>query len=74
MNQWIASALLLAGVGFGQATPAAAQGSSTRPVTYTHDVAAVLAEHCTTCHRTGGTAPFSLQTFADVRPRARRGR
>src|SRR5258705_6855236 len=30
------------------------------------DVAPVLADHCVTCHRPGGAAPFSLITLDDV--------
>lgn len=39
--------------------------------TFTTDIAPLLAAHCVTCHRRDGAAPFSLQTFQDVRPRAR---
>jgi len=39
--------------------------------TFTADVAPLLATHCVTCHRPDGAAPFSLQTFEEVRPRAR---
>lgn len=38
--------------------------------TFIADVAPLLATHCVTCHRPDGAAPFSLQTFNDVRPRA----
>src|SRR5688500_18232784 len=47
--------------------PAAGQG---QPVTFNRDIAPVLAEHCWTCHRAGGTAPFSLVTYRDVSRRA----
>ena len=40
--------------------------------TFSRDVAPVLFKHCVGCHRPGQTAPFSLQTFEDVRPRAAR--
>jgi tetratricopeptide (TPR) repeat protein len=57
----------------GQATTSTA--SSPRPssqrVTFSKDLAPVLFEHCTPCHRPGGSAGFSLLTFADARPRAR---
>jgi peroxiredoxin len=38
-----------------------------RPVTYTRDVAAILHRRCTTCHRPGQVAPFSLLTFEQAR-------
>lgn len=38
---------------------------------YAHDVAPILARHCTGCHRAGQVAPFALDTFADARARAR---
>jgi len=40
--------------------------------TFSRDVAPILFKHCVSCHRPGQTAPFSLQTFEDVRPRAAR--
>ena len=39
--------------------------------TFTRDVAPVLYAHCAVCHRDGGPAPFSLVTYAEVRPWAR---
>jgi tetratricopeptide (TPR) repeat protein len=48
------------------AAPAAAQPR----VTFTRDVAPIIFEHCSRCHRPGEIAPFSLLTFQDVRPRA----
>src|SRR5262245_54808315 len=40
--------------------------------TFSRDVAPVLFKHCVSGHRPGQAAPFSLQTFEDVRPRAAR--
>lgn len=34
--------------------------------TYTQDVAPIIYENCTPCHRSGGAAPFSLTTFQQV--------
>jgi tetratricopeptide (TPR) repeat protein len=42
-----------------------------RPVTFTRDVAPIIFEHCTPCHRPDAAAPFSLQTYDEVRQRAR---
>src|SRR5215218_1882573 len=47
------------------AAPAAAQAP-----TYSKDVAPLVADRCGICHHPGGSAPFSLLTYADARPRA----
>ncbi len=39
-------------------------------VTYTRDIAPVLAANCVECHRPGEVAPFSLLTFEDAAKRA----
>ena len=36
------------------------------PVTFSKDIAPIVFNHCTSCHRPGEVAPFSLMTFADV--------
>ena len=43
-----------------------------RTVTFTRDVAPILYTHCVSCHRPGQSAPFSLLTYDDARPRAMR--
>ena len=40
------------------------------PLTFNRDVAPIVYENCTPCHRPGGSAPFSLVTYADVRQRS----
>lgn len=40
------------------------------PVTFTTDVAPLLADRCGMCHHPGGSAPFSLLTFADAKRHA----
>ena len=47
------------------ALPAAAQAP-----TYSKDVAPLVADRCGVCHHPGGSAPFSLLTYADVKQRA----
>jgi Flp pilus assembly protein TadD len=47
------------------AAPARAQ-----TVTYTKDVAPLLGERCGMCHHPGGSAPFSLLTYADAKRHA----
>ena len=43
---------------------------ATHAVTYTGQIAAILNEHCVSCHRPDAVGPFSLSTYGDVRPRA----
>ena len=40
------------------------------PATYAKDIAPLLADRCGMCHHPGGSAPFSLLTYADARRRA----
>jgi hypothetical protein len=40
-------------------------------VTYTKDIAPILYNNCTECHRPSMSAPMSLMTYDDVRPWAR---
>ena len=62
---------LLAGV-WSLAVAAGARGSVLPAApTFTRDVAPILYTHCAACHRAGGPAPFSLVTYAEVRPWAR---
>ena len=57
--RYLAVALLL------MAAPAAAQ-----TVTFTKDVAPLLSDRCGACHHPGGSAPFSLLTYADAKRHA----
>src|SRR5687768_11174783 len=36
--------------------------------TYAKDIAPILQRSCLACHRLGGLAPMSLETYAEVRP------
>ena len=38
-------------------------------VTYTKDIAPIIYDHCTTCHRPGEIGPFELTSYEDVRNR-----
>jgi hypothetical protein len=55
----------------GSVARAAAQAAAgqDRQVTFSEDVAPILFDSCTSCHRPGQTAPFVLVHYADVRPR-----
>ena len=49
----------------------AASAAAAQPrVTFTRDVAPIVFEHCSPCHRPGEVAPFSLLTYEEVRPHA----
>jgi mono/diheme cytochrome c family protein len=51
-------------------TAGGAAAQSAQP-TFSKDVAPVLYQHCTSCHRPGEIAPMSLLTYQDARPWAR---
>lgn len=42
-----------------------------KDVTFNRDVAPIIYDNCTTCHRAGEAAPFPLVTYADVKSRSR---
>src|SRR5437868_6483965 len=57
--------LAIAQIGFAQSTiPKSAP-------TFARDVAPIVYTHCAECHHTGGPAPFSLTSYAEVRQRAK---
>jgi hypothetical protein len=60
-------ALALAGV-FGVAASAAAQSAVP---TFTKDVAPILYQNCTNCHRAGEIGPMPLVSYKDARPWAK---
>ena len=46
--------------------PAAVAAQSSHPVTF-NDVAPVLFKNCGVCHHEGGSGPFNLLTYQEVR-------
>jgi tetratricopeptide (TPR) repeat protein len=42
------------------------------PVTFASDIAPIVFEHCVSCHRSGGSAPFSLLSYEDAKTHAER--
>jgi hypothetical protein len=46
---------------------AALAGACDTDPTYAREIAPILAEQCAGCHRTGGVAPFPLETYDDAR-------
>ncbi|HEU4731264.1 MAG TPA: cytochrome c, partial [Kofleriaceae bacterium] len=49
-----------------------AAACSPSPPTWNQDVAPILAEHCMSCHRDGGLAPFSLTDYESAKETAGR--
>ena len=47
-----------------------ATAASAQSVTFAGDIAPIVFNSCTSCHRAGGPAPFSLATYDEVRRRA----
>lgn len=47
-----------------------ATGSFAQDVTFSRDVAPIVFDACSSCHRSGGPGPFSLTTYDEVRRRA----
>jgi hypothetical protein len=62
---------LAIGVGLALATPAMAQSTAARQVTFSKDVAPIIQAKCQECHQPNSIAPMSLVTYQDARPWAR---
>jgi hypothetical protein len=65
--------LQFAAIGLAIATIAVARpreslGARTADPTYAEDVAPILFKNCTSCHRTGGQAPFSMLYYDSLAP------
>jgi len=54
----------------GAESPALREAARAAVVTYTNDIAPLIADRCVMCHREGGSAPFALDTYGDVKRRA----
>ena len=67
-NKLIRIGLALAGFAALQTNATAA--AKTKP-TFTEDVAPIIYNNCTECHRNGQAAPFMLKNYNDVKKRAR---
>src|SRR5258708_34130911 len=50
---------------------AASKAGKESPVTFSKDVAPILARNCQGCHRPGEAAPMSLLTYQEARPWAK---
>jgi len=51
---------------------ASSDNADARAVTFSGDVASIIFENCTRCHREGGIGPMNLVTYEDVRRYAQR--
>lgn len=49
----------------------AARNSATDQITFSRDIAPIIFHSCSSCHRPGEAAPFSLLTYSDVKKHAR---
>jgi thiol-disulfide isomerase/thioredoxin len=65
----VAITLLLSSRRGGAAEPPAAGQPGT--VTFSADIAPLVFNHCTTCHRPGQVAPFGLLSYSDTRKHAK---
>jgi len=50
---------------------AAYAGQTTKPVTFSKDIAPIFQSKCQSCHEPGSIAPMSLATYKESRPWAR---
>jgi Tfp pilus assembly protein PilF len=80
ITRWLRSAgwavLILIGAGAVETLagrPAARQSSAPVPeqVTFNRDIAPIIFHSCSTCHRPGEAAPFSLLNYSDAKKHAR---
>lgn len=75
MNTWRRATVgaLLAAAWTARLSAAAASPhvDASAHVTFSRNIAPLLFQHCSTCHRPGGSAPFPLISYADVKARAR---
>ncbi len=57
--------------GEGETARVALDERPQRAPTFAADIAPIVHAHCTACHHDGGVAPFPLETYGQVRRRAR---
>ncbi len=55
----------------GMAALGTSAAQTPAPVTFAHDIAPIIYNNCSSCHRPGESAPFSLLSYDDVRKHAR---
>src|SRR5579875_3267169 len=62
MKQWV--------LVFWLAASSTAIAAANSGVTFSHDIAPLVYEHCAPCHHPGGIVPFPLTSYSDVRKHA----
>lgn len=71
MNAYfLAPLLVLVALGFGGGS-SRAQTAPRRKLTFNKDIAPIIFQNCSSCHRPGQSAPFNLLTYADAKKRAK---
>jgi Flp pilus assembly protein TadD len=68
-TKWVA-ALAVVAQAFRPADAALKPRATTESTTYSKDIAPLIADRCAMCHHPGGSGPFSLLTYDDVKRRA----
>jgi len=53
------------------AEPASSRGTTGHGVTFNRDIAPIIFQYCSSCHRPGEAGPFPLLTYEDVRKHGR---
>jgi Flp pilus assembly protein TadD len=65
----IGDIVLLAGV--GSRSPIAGSTGANSAITFDRDIAPIVFKNCAVCHHPGGSGPFSLLTYVDVKNHSR---
>ncbi len=63
--------LIVLSGGLSLTMQASSHASAKKSVTFNQDIAPLLNQHCSECHRPGEAAPFSTLTYKDARPWAK---
>ncbi len=71
MTRRLILSLAVCGVAVGLTGFSSQRSVHAANVTFSENVAPIVFNHCTTCHRPGEAAPFTLMNYDDVRTRAK---
>jgi Flp pilus assembly protein TadD/mono/diheme cytochrome c family protein len=67
----ISSSVIVFAIACAFMPAAQTQSSSAAQPTFSQHIAPLMFEYCAACHHPGGSGPFSLMTYSEVRQRAR---
>jgi Tfp pilus assembly protein PilF/mono/diheme cytochrome c family protein len=70
LGVWLAGSMVFSATLLLIARPAPTSAAATQ-VTFNRDIAPIIFHSCSSCHRPGEAAPFSLLTYSDVEKHAR---